>query len=111
MSGEQWEAKVACLTSDFAQRGLLMMMSLMIGTIVGMLLGLRFKVFILVPVILVAAGAIIVAGHGLKVIFLTVVATAASLQIGYVLGCVVRVYVDAHLQERTTLRHRPDLSR
>jgi hypothetical protein len=82
-----------------------MMMSLMIGTIVGILLGLRFKVFILIPVILVAAGAIIVAGHGLKVIVLTVVATAALLQIGYVVGCAARGYVDGYLQERTALRH------
>jgi len=84
----------------------------MIGTIVGILLGLRFKVFILLPVILVATGAIIVAGHGLKVIVLTAVATAVVLQIGYVLGCAVRVYFDAYLQERTALRHdRLDLSR
>jgi len=89
-----------------------MMTPLMIGTIVGMLLGLRSKVFILVPVILVAAGAIIVGGHGLKVIVLTVVATAASLQIGYVLGCAIRMYLDAALHERTALRHdRLDLSR
>ena len=89
-----------------------MMMSLMIGTIVGMLLGLRFKVFILVPVILIAAGTIIVGGHGLKMIVLTMVATAASLQIGYVLGCAVRMYLDAYLHERTALRHdRLDLSR
>ena len=88
------------------------MMSLMIGTIVGILLGLRFKVFILVPVILVAAGAIIVGGHGLKATVLTVVAAAVVLQIGYVLGCAVRVYFDAYLQERTALRHdRLDLSR
>ena len=88
------------------------MMSLMIGTIVGILLGLRFKVFILVPVILVAAGAIIVGGHGLKATVLTVVAAAVVLQIGYVLGCAVRMYLDAYLHERTVLRHdRLDLSR
>jgi len=89
-----------------------MMMSLMIGTIVGILLGLRFKVFILVPVILVAAGAIIVCGHGLKATVLTVVAAAVVLQIGYILGCAVRMYLDAYLHERTALRHdRLDLSR
>ena len=89
-----------------------MMMSLMICTIVGILLGLRFKVFILVPVIWVVVGAIIVGGHGLEMIVLTVVAAAVVLQIGYVLGCVVRMYLDAYLHERTALRHdRLDLSR
>jgi len=89
-----------------------MVMFLIIGTIVGILLGLRFKVFILAPVTLVAAGAIIVASHGLKLIFLTVVATAVLLQIGYLVGCAVRVYFDAYLQEPTALRHdRLDLSR
>ena len=93
-------------------RALLMMMSLMIGTIVGMLLGLRFKVFILVPVILVEVGTVILGGHGLKVIVLTGVAAAASIQFGYVLGCAVRMYIDAYLHERTALRHdRLDLRR
>ena len=88
------------------------MISLMICTIVGVLLGLRFKVFILVPVILVVMGAIIAGGHGLKMIVVTVVAAAVVLQIGYVLGCAVRVYLDAYLHERTALRHdRLDLSR
>jgi hypothetical protein len=88
-----------------------MMIFLIIGTVAGILLGLRFKVFVLVPAILIAAGAIVVAGHGLELIVLTVLATAALLQIGYVVGCVVRVYADAYLQRRTALRHHLDLSR
>ena len=83
---------------------------LIIGTIAGILLGLRFKVFVLVPAILIAAGAIVAAGRGLKVTVLTMLATAALLQIGYVVGCVIRAYSGAYLQQRTASRHRLDLS-
>ena len=63
------------------------------GTLAGVLLGLsRFKVLVLVPAILIAACAIIVTGHELKVIALTILATAALLQIGYIVGCIARVH-------------------
>ena len=88
-----------------------MMIFLIIGSIVGLLLGLRFKVFVLVPSMLIAAGAIVVAGHGLKLIIVTFLATAALLQIGYLVGSVIRVCASAYLQHRTALRHRLDLSR
>jgi hypothetical protein len=83
-----------------------MLAFLVIATIAGTLLGLRFKVFVLVPAVLIAAGAVILSGHGLHVIILTVLATAALLQIGYIFGCVVRAYADAYLQERAPLRDR-----
>jgi hypothetical protein len=71
------------------------------GILVGVLLGLlRFKVLVLVPTIVVAACAIIVAGHELKVIALTMLATVVLLQIGYLVGCIARVYGDAHLRAR-----------
>jgi len=76
------------------------MFFLIIGTIVGILLGLRFKVFALIPAILVAACAIIATGHGIKTIAATMLATTALLQIGYVLGCVVRG-MPTYLRERT----------
>jgi hypothetical protein len=82
-----------------------MMIFLIIGSIVGILLGLRFKVFVLVPAILIAAGAIVMAGHGLKLIVLTVLATAAVLQIGYVVGCVARVYANAYVRHWMASRH------
>jgi hypothetical protein len=72
-----------------------MMVFLIIATIAGILLGLRFKVFVLGPAILIAACAITVTGHELKVIVLTMLATAALLQLGYIFGCVVRVCADA----------------
>jgi hypothetical protein len=77
------------------------------GTLVGVLLGLsRFKVLVLVPTILVAACAIIVTGHELKVIALTILATAAQLQIGYLVASTARVYADAHLRARKEPRNR-----
>jgi hypothetical protein len=87
------------------------MILLIVGLIIGILLGLRFKVFVLVPAILIAAGAVVVAVHGLKLIVLTAPAIAALLQIGYVVGSVVRVHADEYLQHRTALRHRLNLSR
>ena len=76
-----------------------------IGTIVGILLGLRFKVFVLVPATLIIACAIAVTGHGPKSIAVTILATTALLQMGYVLGCVVRMYANAYVQERMASRH------
>jgi hypothetical protein len=73
-----------------------MMVFLVIATIAGILLGLRFKVFVLGPAVLIVACAIAVTGHGLKVIVLTIFATAVLLQIGYIFGYVVRVYADAY---------------
>ena len=75
-----------------------------IGTIVGILLGLRFKVFVLVPATLTAACAVIAMGHGTKTIVVTLLATTALLQIGYVLGCVAHAYANTYLQQRAALR-------
>lgn len=71
-----------------------------IGTIVGILLGWRFKVFVLLPAILIAAGVIITTGHGLKVIALTLLSTVVLLQIGY--------FVGAYLRAGTQPDSRPD---
>jgi hypothetical protein len=75
--------------------GTLVLSSVFIGAMAGILLGLRFKVFVLIPATLIAACTIIAMGHGFKAIVLTTLTTAALLQIGYVLGCVVRVHVGA----------------
>ena len=88
------------------------MLFIIVGILVGVLLALsRFKVLVLVPTILIAACAIIVTGHELRVIALTILATAALLQIGYVVGCIARVYADAHLRARKAPRHRFSKSR
>jgi hypothetical protein len=67
-----------------------------IGAIVGILLGCRFKVFVLLPAILVAAGVIIVTVHGLKIIALTLLITVVSLQIGYFAGASLRARSQPH---------------
>jgi Na+(H+)/acetate symporter ActP len=79
-----------------------MMTFFIIGTIIGILLGLRFKVFVLVPATLIIASAVGATGGG-KTVAVTMLATAVLLQVGYVLGAVVRVYAEAYLRE--PLRH------
>jgi hypothetical protein len=53
--------------------------------IAGILLALRFKVFVLIPATLLAAAVIVASSHQPKLtIALTVVGTVALLQIGYI---------------------------
>jgi hypothetical protein len=68
------------------------MLFVVIGGLAGVLLGLRFKVFVLVPSILILACAIVATGDGWKAIALTIFATAVLVQIGYLLGLVGRVW-------------------
>ena len=70
-----------------------MLVFLIIGTMAGILIGLRFSAFALIPATLLATVAIIVTDqHGPKIIALTVLGTVVLLQIGYIAGCVVRFY-------------------
>jgi len=73
----------------------------LVSAIIGILLGLRFNVFVLLPATLIAACAIIAAHYRFEPIPLIVFATATLLQIGYVLGCVIRAYTNRHPPERT----------
>lgn len=61
-----------------------------VGTVAGILLGLRYNVFALVPANLIAPVAIVLMGHGLRVIVFTAVGTVVLLQLGYIGGCVLR---------------------
>jgi len=81
-----------------------MLVFIILGAISGILLGLRFKVFVLVPAILLAMGVLIASSHELKMITLIVFGTAVSLQMGYLVGCIVRVVAGAYLRARMTLR-------
>ena len=76
-----------------------MLVFVITGAIVGILLGVGFKVLVLVPASLVAAVVIIVNGsdHTLSSIVLTVLGTVVSLQIGYIIGSVLRAFARAHL--------------
>jgi len=80
---------------------------LITGAIAGIILGLRFRVLVLVPAILLATVIIIVSGSGdrLSVIVLTVVGTAVSLQIGYIVGCIFRSLAHAYLPARMRARY------
>ena len=88
-----------------------MMLFLIIGTLAGVLLGLRFKVFVVIPFMLIIACAIIATGDGLKTIALTILATAVLVQIGYVLGLVVRVWAGRYLRRRKNPRYQPSKSK
>jgi hypothetical protein len=83
----------------------MLLISTFVGALfVGTLLGLRFKILVLVPFILIAACAIIVMGPALKIVILATLATIV-LQIGYLLGIVVRVWTGALLWRQKMPRH------
>lgn len=67
---------------------------LTLSIIAGMILGLYFRVFVLVPVLFLEAAAItifgFVAGAEFEAILLTVVATISSLEFGYFGGCLAQ---------------------
>ena len=92
-----------------------MMLFVIIGTLAGALLGLRFKVLVLVPLILVLACAIIAKGGGLQPIALTILATAVLVQIGYMfgymLGLVVRFWAGRYFGRWMDSRYRSSKSK
>ncbi len=65
--------------------------------VAGILLGLRFKVFVLVPACLVAAAIIIPSSHGLMGTALMVFVAVVLIQIGYIAGGVLRILVAERL--------------
>jgi hypothetical protein len=77
-----------------------MIISTLIGTLFGALLGLRFRAWIVAPATFVAIGIVAVSGtvhgDGIMWIVLTALAVAASIQVGYIAGCTLRAIVAAH---------------
>ena len=71
-----------------------------VSAVVGAVLGLRFNVSIFVPTILIVMAAVIFGGiatrHEPAVIALILFGTVASLELGYVAGCVVRPMLPRH---------------
>jgi hypothetical protein len=65
--------------------------------IAGILLGLRFKVFVLVPAFLLATAIVIPSGHGLRATALMVFVAVVLIQIGYIAGGDLRVLVARRL--------------
>jgi hypothetical protein len=74
-----------------------MLVLLIAGAIAGILLGIRFKVLIVVPASLLAAIIVIVieSSHDWGAIVLTLLGTVASLQFGYVVGSLLRALLRA----------------
>jgi hypothetical protein len=68
---------------------------MVIGCLVGMVLGLRFKVLVLVPVISIAFAIVVVdgmvRGAGVWRLALAMVVIATSMQLCYILGNVARL--------------------
>ena len=79
---------------------------LITGAIIGILLGLRFKVLVLVPASVLATVVIILSGigHELSVTVLTLVGTLVALQMGYLAGSVLRFLARSYLPTRTRYR-------
>ena len=67
-----------------------MLMIVTIGGLAGFLLGLRFKIFALVPTILLglAAAVVLGSGHGAGWIMLAMTAAILSIQLGYLAGAI-----------------------
>ena len=89
---------------------------LAIGAVAGIMLGIHFRVLVLVPATLFFAGVVTAVGligdQQLKVIALTLVGTAALLQVGYIVGCVLDFAAPWRLARRsgriTVSYRRPD---
>jgi hypothetical protein len=81
---------------------------LITGAITGIVLGLRFKVLVLVPASVLAAVVIIISqsGQKLHIILLTLVETVVSLQMGYVAGIILLFSARAYLPAWTRGRSR-----
>ena len=79
---------------------------LVAGAIIGILLGLRFKVLVLVPASVLATVVIILSesGNELNLIVLTLVGTLVSLQVGYLAGSILRFLARSYLSGRTRYR-------
>ena len=78
-----------------------MLVFLIAGAVAGLLLGTRFKVLVIVPASLLAAIIVFVivnsSGHESGAVVLTLLATLAALQIGYVVGSILQASIRAHL--------------
>jgi hypothetical protein len=74
-----------------------MMVLFPLTAVVGAILGLRFKAFVLAPAtLLVSATSIatgVVGSHDARFIFLSLFAGLALLQMGYFIGCILHAYL------------------
>jgi hypothetical protein len=84
------------------------------GTFVGIILGMRFNVYVLVPAITLAIAAItlsdIATHQNVRVTAVTTLATVVLLQIGYLGGRVLKVATESHLADAIGIRRRSSRS-
>jgi hypothetical protein len=82
-----------------------MVVFLIFGAVAGILLGVCFKVLVLIPAFLLATVVIIAngSGHTPIEIVLALLGTVVSVQFGYIVGSVLRALARAHLP--TAPRH------
>ncbi len=87
-----------------------MLAFLIVAPFAGILLGLRFNVFVLVPAMLLAIVAItlsdIATRQSVGVILVTTFATVVLLQIGYIAGRVLKIVAQAGSPTWTLVGHR-----
>jgi hypothetical protein len=81
-----------------SKEGVAMMILILIGVLVGAALGLRFKAFVLVPVICVVACTIAIGGGArgddLWALAGLMIGITTALQVGYIGGCVARLVME-----------------
>jgi len=81
-----------------------MLVILILSAVVGAILGFRFSVFALGPAILFAGASAIANGvvsrHDHRFIVLSLLETLASLQISYLLSCIVAEYLRVRTKPR-----------
>jgi hypothetical protein len=102
---------VARIGVIYIMTGVLRVMMTIFSLLIGAVLGTRYKVFCLPPVILAAALAVAVLSRihhvSLSSTALTVLAVGVALQIGYLLGAIIRALLtsparaDAYLRDRS----------
>jgi hypothetical protein len=85
---------------------MVMVAPFVVALIVGVLLGLRFKVFVLASATLIAAAIVIVisGGQPKATMAVTVLAVTVLLQIGYVIGFLAGFVIRTRLRRRTMAR-------
>ena len=86
--------------------GGIMVTFFVIGIVAGVLLGLRSKTLVLVPASVLITLAVIFAsvanGLGYWTMVLTIIATVLLLQCGYIIGCIMQVFIRARLSTQMT---------
>jgi hypothetical protein len=82
------------------------MMAALIGLAVGLVLGLRFKLLVLIPAMFLVVMASLVAGGVTWSNAVLTLLTVAALEIGYLCGVAVSVFGRRYFQDGRTIYHR-----